>query len=579
MHVSRMFDWGFYSILLLFANLGLRAQSSIELNLNSHYLHFPVSHDEAYETRLQLVIEGEVIREMDIWLPDSDPDFWTYLDISAYEGKQAQLKTSAGEEKKGLSLVYQSNDRTYLTNVYQEDLRPQVHFSSIRGWNNDPNGLVYYEGEYHLFFQHNPYGFEWGNMHWGHAVSRDLVHWEQLPEALYPDKVGVAYSGSAVIDYQNTSGFQTGDKPPMVAIYTSTLIPSEQEEEASGSWMERQSIAYSNDRGRTWTKYEGNPVIGDRRAKLGTINDRDPNVFWHEPTKKWVMILFERIGLSIFTSDNLKEWIEESHFETFWECPELIELPVDGDSSNTKWVVYGAGGYYMIGSFDGKQFTPEYGPYAYIDGDFFAAQTYENIPEEDGRQIQIGWGVIPSPGMPFNMMMTFPTELSLRTTNDGVRLFNEPVRELELLYTNSYSWENLTPQEANKKMEGISSKQLHVKCVIENEKAMDHGFWFGGDELTYTIRTNEFIFNDEAMVFRYLPELGSNTLSYEIILDKTSIEIFVDNGRYTLVLPRKLETEDYSMRIFPNEDDDSVKIHALEVHELNSIWTESTIRN
>lgn len=547
------------------------AQNSLELKLNSKYLHLPVSMQRSDEVKLELILDGQIARDFDIFLPDSDPDFWVFLDISEFSGERAILRTKNGIEKTGLNLVYQADERDYLENVYSESLRPQLHFSSMRGWINDPNGLIYHEGEYHLFYQHNPYGIWWGNMHWGHAVSTNLVHWEQLPEALYPDETGVAFSGCAVIDYDNTSGFKAGENDVMVAIYTSTWFPDEAQEKEGMEPMERQSLAYSNDNGRSWAKYEGNPVIGDRRDILGTGNDRDPNVFWHEATQKWVMILFERIGLSIFTSDNLKEWKHESYFETFWECPELFELAVDGDLNNKKWVVYDAGGDYVLGDFDGKNFSPEGGPYQYIGGEFFAAQTFENIPEEDGRQIQLGWATIASPGMPFNMMMGFPTELTLRSTEEGIRLFNQPVAEISKLHAKSHRLTNLSIDEANEKMAGINCERLHLKFEVENRTVMTHGFKYGRDELGFTIRNNTFIYNDESLIFKYLPPTGSNKIYYEVILDKTSIEVFVDHGRFTMVLPRNSEPGDEDFSFWTKNGAD-IKINHLEINEMRSIW-------
>jgi fructan beta-fructosidase len=560
-----------FIILICMINVVVTAQKSVYLKLESNFLNFPVSFNEEDEVKLELIINHKVVRDFDIFLPDSDPDFWVFLDISDFKGEKAWLKTKYGEEKKGLNMVYQSDERKYLENVYNEKHRPQLHFSSMRGWNNDPNGLVYYDGEYHLFFQHNPYGIWWGNMHWGHAVSTDLLHWKQLPEALYPDEVGVAFSGSAVIDYNNTAGFKSGNENVMVAIYTSTFLPDEEQEEEGMHPMERQSIAYSNDKGRTWEKYEGNPVIGDRSKELGSGNDRDPNVFWHEPTQKWVMILFERIGLSIFTSDNLKEWQFESHFETFWECPELFELPVDGNKDNTKWVVYDAGGDYVIGDFNGRKFKKESGPYTYFNGEFYAAQTFENIPESDGRRIQIGWATIESPDMPFNQMMAFPTELNLRTTNNGVRMFNEPITEISKLHTREYKFENITLKEVNEKIRNISSDMLHLKFVVENVNIMTYGLNIGDDQIGYTIRNNSFIYNDESMIFKYLPELAAKKIGWEIIVDKTSIEVFIDSGRFTMVLPRELESNENALE-FWSDNGSELKINALEVYEMKSIW-------
>lgn len=247
-----------------------------------------------------------------------------------------------------------------------EQHRPQFHFTPSQQWMNDPNGMVYYDGEYHLFYQHYPDSNVWGAMHWGHAVSRDLVNWAHLPIALYPDSLGMIFSGSAVIDWKNTTGFQTGEHPPMVAIYTYHLTEGEK---AGRNDFQTQGIAYSNDKGRTWKKYEENPVI----ANTENIRDfRDPKVFWHKRTKRWVMILAMGDRVRIYNSKNLKTWTATSEFGPNigsegkpWECPDLFQLPIEGTNAN-RWVMLvslGRGGYnggsatqYFIGNFDGKTF-------------------------------------------------------------------------------------------------------------------------------------------------------------------------------------------------------------------------------
>jgi levanase/fructan beta-fructosidase len=338
-------------LMLLCFLSSLTRGADLKLKLESNYLNLPVTYDEEDYTSIEIQIDGKGEFYFDLFLADREPDFWVFLDVSAFKGKTAVIKAGRDDKSDALKKIYQSDERTYLKNLYKEKYRPQLHFSTIRGWINDPNGLVYYDGEYHLFFQHYPYGYYWGQPHWGHAVSTDLVHWEQLPDGLIRHELGGIYSGSSVIDYENTSGFKTGENDVMVAIYTTTRAFKDREADC-------QNIAYSNDKGRTFTDYENNPVIGDRTDVLGTYNARDPKVIWHEPTGEWVMIVYERIGHSIFTSDNLKEWEYQSHIQTFWECPELFELPIDGDPGNTKWVMYDVTGDYLIGDFDGIQLSP-----------------------------------------------------------------------------------------------------------------------------------------------------------------------------------------------------------------------------
>ena len=314
---------------------------------------------------------------------------------------------------------------------YHESFRPQFHFSPRKNWTNDPNGLVFYKGEYHLFFQHNPTGINWGNMTWGHAVSPDLVHWTQLENAIHPDKLGTIFSGSAVVDWNNTAGFQTGDEKVIVCIYTSAGKPF------------TQSIAYSNDRGRTWTKYDENPVL---KHIIG--GNRDPRVFWHAPSKKWVMALYlDRDKYGLFGSRNLKEWTKLSDVPPCGasECPDMFELPVDGDTQNTRWVFWGGNSNYLIGKFDGTTVTKEAGPFRFEFGNnYYAAQTYNDIPKEDGRRIQIAWmkgGRYP--GMPFNQQMSFPSVLTLRTLPEGIRLCREPVGEIEKLHDKQHTFKDL----------------------------------------------------------------------------------------------------------------------------------------
>ncbi|MEV0243146.1 GH32 C-terminal domain-containing protein [Streptomyces sp. NPDC050674] len=247
--------------------------------------------------------------------------------------------------------------------AYTETYRPQFHFTPQKNWMNDPNGLVYYKGEYHLFYQYNPNGDSWGDMSWGHAVSKDLVHWEELPLALSHDHEEMVFSGGAVVDWNNTTGFGTKENPPMVAIYTSAY---------RHGGKQAQSLAYSTDRGRTWTKYQGNPVID-----IGSDNFRDPKVQWYAPTKSWLMTvsLSAEHKVRFYSSKNLKDWEQQSEFGPagatggVWECPDLFPLAVDGDPKKTKWVLVvnlnpggiagGSAAQYFVGDFDGKKFTPE----------------------------------------------------------------------------------------------------------------------------------------------------------------------------------------------------------------------------
>jgi len=214
--------------------------------------------------------------------------------------------------------------------LYNEKYRPQFHFTPRENWTNDPNGLVYYKGEYHLFFQHNPSGINWGNMTWGHAISKDLMHWREVRDAIEPDELGTIFSGSAVVDWNNTSGLQTGKENVLVAFYTAAGKFAKPEKPFT------QCIAYSNDRGRTWVKYKGNPVIGNMKDD----DNRDPKVIWYEPAKRWIMALFLDAGdeFALLSSEDLKKWdvIQYLMLPRARECPDFFELPVDGNPRNTR---------------------------------------------------------------------------------------------------------------------------------------------------------------------------------------------------------------------------------------------------
>lgn len=523
---------------------------TIPLKATKKYLNIPVSHAVPRNV-MAFTVDGVEERSFDIRLAQEKPDYWVFCDISAFKGKTLTISYPLPDE--ALSLLYQSDEIAGQDSLYSEKNRPQFHFSSKRGWNNDPNGLIYYDGEYHLFYQHNPYEREWGNMHWGHAVSKDLIHWEELPIALYPDEHGTMFSGSAVMDFHNSAGFNKGDEPAMIALYT-----------ADNPDRQVQCLAYSRDKGRTWTKYAHNPVI-DSKDKWNSKDTRDPKVFWHEPIKKWVMVLNERDGHSIYNSTDLKEWTFKSHITGFWECPELFELPVDNNPAHKKWVMYGASGTNMIGSFDGETFTPESGKFYFTTGSAYAGQTFNNIPENDGRRIQISWGRISSVGMPFNMLMLLPTELTLRTTKDGIRLFSYPVEEVNQLVTDQKKWENLSTDEANRLInEFRDESMLRIRFTLHLSHATGAGIALNGQTLlNYDMNPNTL-----NGVFYSPDDMTSMEITADVFIDKTSVEIFIDNGAYSCSFEKKTPDPGKGFNFWGN----NVRVKQLELSVLHSIW-------
>lgn len=533
----------------MLASCFLTQAGELKIKIDKKYLNLPVSH-QVERAPMTLRADGMEDYSFQIRLAQSQPDYWVFCDMSRYQGKEVRIAYPGDDAT--LGLIYQADEIAGQDSLYRESNRPQVHYTQRRGWNNDPNGLIYYDGEYHLFYQHNPFEREWENMHWGHAVSRDLIHWTELQEALYPDEHGTMFSGSAVIDYKNTSGFGKKGVPPMVAIYT-----------AASSDRQVQCIAYSLDKGRTWTKYADNPVI-DSKEKWNSQDTRDPKVFWHEPIKKWVMVLNERDGHSIYHSDDLKHWEYQSHITGFWECPELFELPVDGNPDNTKWVMYGASGTYMIGSFDGYKFTPEAGKYYYTTGSIYAAQTYTNIPSSDGRRIQIGWGRIAHPGMPFNGCMLIPTSLSLKTTSEGIRLFSTPIKEFDQLQTCVYKGASLTSEQAGEVLQPYNKNAtLRIKATLKLSHATSAGLSLDGQNLLdYDMNGNRV-----NGVFYSPDDMTSMEITVDMIIDKTLVETYVDNGAYSYSMERKANNQE-GFRFWGN----NIEIKNLEVYTLQSIW-------
>jgi fructan beta-fructosidase len=574
-------EWGYITIDQIVqsntSSVEKRDAFTRDVKIDYDYLHFPVK-TGGQKRLVKLQRNGASVREFTIEFATGKPDFWVYLETHDFRGEELTLvaEQRRGDRANVLDRVTAGATPKNFDTFYKEKLRPQYHFSSPRGWNNDPNGLVYYKGEYHLFYQRNPFGWAWGNMTWGHAISEDLVHWKHLPDALHPDAMGTMYSGTAIVDKKNTLGFKNGDEDPIILFYTSAG--------GMNPWSKgvphTQSMAYSTDRGRTFTKYEGNPIVDFIRG-----GNRDPRVFWHEPTKKWVMVLYlDDNEIGFFTSDNLKDWTEhkQSRIQGFHECPELVEMPVDGDESNKKWVLYGAAGDYFIGDFDGTAFMPETEiiEYAYGEG-FYASQLYSNIPEDDGRVIQMAWGRIDIPGMPFNQMMTFPVALTLRTTDAGIRMCPMPIREIEKLYASEKVFDESRIEPGSNLLAGFEGDLFDIEADIDLSETHRVGFRIRGMEVAYDVQAETLTSSWRA----YDPKEGGlasgkssaklgasgGRIQLRILVDRTSIEVFANNGEVYMpqdALPE--EGQARTLELFA--EGGAAKIKSLTVRELESIW-------
>ena len=449
--------------------------------------------------------------------------------------------------------------------MYDETYRPQFHFTPLKNWTNDPNGLVFYRGEYHLFFQHNPHGINWGNMTWGHAVSPDLVHWRQLSDAIEPDPLGTIFSGSAVVDWHNTTGFQTGEEKPLVAIYTAAGGTSEQ----SQGQPFTQCLAYSNDRGRTWTKYAGNPVLGHIVKE-----NRDPKVVWHAPTRRWIMALFKDGNTyAFFSSPDLKRWthLHDMDAPGCGECPDFFEMPVEDGGADTRWVWTAANGHYLVGTFDGARFAPESGPHVADHGaNYYAVQTYSDIPASDGRRIQIAWMAGGQyPDMPFNQQMSFPCELRLRSLPEGLRLCRTPAKEIESLYAGEHVWRDLALQPSDKPASILSGDLFDIHAEFDLGDAAEVGFRVRGEPIVYSAKDRTISCLGKSA--ELAPEDGR--VSLRVLVDRASLEVFSGDGRLSMTscfLPRP-ESREIELHCAGG----SARIISLRAHELKSSWAAS----
>jgi fructan beta-fructosidase len=468
------------------------------------------------------------------------------------------------------------------TTYYKELYRPQFHFSSEKNWINDPNGLVYLDGEYHLFYQYNPYGDKWGHMSWGHAVSTNLLHWQHLPIALteYTDSVTgdstMIFSGTAIVDKNNSAGFGAN---AMIAIYTSHVHKDNQ------GVAQHQSLAYSNDKGRTWKRYNKNPILDIHRKDF-----RDPKVFWYEPQQKWVMALVvpDLYTVQFYESKNLLNWKLTGEFKgegdttRIWECPDLYELKIDGQPTKTKWVLSLSGGHpqgpkfvgmqYFIGDFDGNTFHADSTKHVnYVDfgKDFYAGIVYNNLPDQ--RTIMIGWlnnwtygNQLPT--SPWRGAMSLPRELSLVNTPNGLILKQQPIALFENLRTKRIkaieNQDQLGPFEFSAEL----TDETNIEITSEEGDQLTFAYINGNFSIDRTKTLSDFNIDfasiDSVSIPQYPP-----AISLRVIIDQSVAEIFINNGEQ--VLTELFFLRGKKAKIKANGD---VKIK--DAYELKGIWKE-----
>jgi fructan beta-fructosidase len=535
------------------------ARREKSFTVESRYLIIPIQNKGKSKGQIQVFVGDKEVRKygLNIAASAETTDWYAFFTIDVFKGQTARVTASKVTEE-GFALVKQSDTIPGEDSFYKEPHRPQFHFTQKVGWNNDPNGMVYHDGTWHFFFQHNPVALPWGNMTWGHATSNDLLYWEQQPNKLFPSTMarGACFSGGATVDTNNTAGW---GKNTLVAFLTDT---------GAG-----ESIAYSTDGGKTFTWYEGNPVVKHK--------GRDPKVIWYaydesdkplnDTARKlgghWVMVVYDehpeyKRNAAFYTSTNLKDWTEQSHLPGYFECTELFELPVDGDANNTRWVVFAADSKYAVGTFDGETFTPDHkGKHQVHWGPYYASQTFDNAPE--GRKIQMGWLRVKSPG-PYNQHFSFPQRLTLRKTEEGIRMFVKPIKEIEDLRAKTVK---AAAQElvADKTVKvSVESDLLDVRLTVEIGTATAIELKLPGRTIKYDVKSQK---------LNGIPlNPVDGRISIWVLADRSLTEIIGNDGRVFISGggPAKQEATEVSV----TSHGGNAKLVSLEAYELISIWTQ-----
>lgn len=531
-------------------------QNIVSLDVTEDYLLLPIQ-DDAPEGKICVVKDNEQKGTlMNVRLARERVDSYVPFALSAYKGQHISIEIQGVPETALCWKELKLSGSFDMAN--KESFRPVYHHTPAYGWMNDPNGMFYKDGVYHLYFQYNPYGSVWGNMHWGHSTSTDLMHWKFEGCAIVPDAWGAIFSGSCVVDHENTAGF---GKEAVVAFYTSAK---------STPWgdIQMQSMAYSLDNGKTFTKYEGNPILTSSEKDF-----RDPKVFWYAPGKHWVMILAVGQHMEIYSSVNLKEWKKESEFGAMqgahggvWECPDLVEIPVEG-TREKKWVLIcnlnpggpfgGSAAQYFIGSFDGKKFvneSPTQTKWMDWGKDNYATVTWNNAP--DGRCIALGWMsnwqyANNVPTRQYRSANTLARDLTLYREGQELYLKSTPSVEVKKARGKKVSIPSFKVSEKHEMVNLFEEKQgaYEVEIVIQNAGASKIAFCLLNDKgekvsMYYDLNRKQFVmdrsesgtvdFSKDFPAVTVAPVNVDKELTLRLFVDRSSIEAFGEDGKFVM---------------------------------------------
>lgn len=563
-------------------------QNIVSLDVTEDYLLLPIQ-DDAPEGKICIVKDNEQKGTlMNVRLARERVDSYVPFALSAYKGQHISIEIQGVPETALCWKELKLSGSFDMAN--KESFRPVYHHTPAYGWMNDPNGMFYKDGLYHLYFQYNPYGSVWGNMHWGHSTSTDLMHWKFEGCAIVPDAWGAIFSGSCVVDHENTAGF---GKEAVVAFYTSAK---------STPWgdIQMQSMAYSLDNGKTFTKYEGNPILTSSEKDF-----RDPKVFWYAPGKHWVMILAVGQHMEIYSSVNLKEWKKESEFGAMqgahggvWECPDLVEIPVEG-TREKKWVLIcnlnpggpfgGSAAQYFVGSFDGKKFvneSPTQTKWMDWGKDNYATVTWSNAP--DGRCIALGWMsnwqyANNVPTRQYRSANTLARDLTLYRERQELYLKSTPSVEVKKARGKKVSIPSFKVSEKHEIVNLFEEKQgaYEVEIVIQNAGASKIAFCLLNDKgekvsMYYDLNRKQFVmdrsesgtvdFSKDFPAVTVAPVNVDKELTLRLFVDRSSIEAFGEDGKFVmtnLVFPTKPYN---SIRLYSEGGD--YKVENMKIHKL-----------
>ena len=512
--------------------------------VRSKYLVFPVN-TNLKNKKLSFLKGEKCVYELNIRLDSNNPDFFAYIDVSRFMGKTLEISV-----KPEMKLEFRETDILDIANLYNEPWRPQVHFTAKNGWINDPNGLIYIDGVYHMFYQYNPACNQWDNMHWGHAESQDLMHWTEKATALFPGDNGTRWSGSAIADKKNLLGVSSGGKDTGVLFFTATNPFS-------------QCIAYSDDNFETITEYSKNPVV----PHISVCN-RDPKIVFCEERGDYIMALYlDKDIYCLLNSSNLTDWnkLQEIKVEGENECPDLF--PINDKSGNRKWVFMGARDKYIVGDFADGLFTPcqeikdiHYGSAGY------AGQTFSNLP--GGRVVRIVWERWNLKETAFNGQMSIPMELNLEKKGDKYLLSAYPVNEIESIIEDRKIYENFGVSAGESKMIELEDKPYFIKLKAALADSGDLKFTLFGCEFSVDFSENHISVGNAACPV----SVTRDGFELTIISDICSLEIFADGGKAYMTSVTNQALKDKNLLYLMIDSSQNYNFEKIEIFALKSIW-------